>query len=119
MADQPRSDKSLPTLASELWDLVRAYAKQETIEPIKGAGPLRRLRRRRLARSSASALALLALGLLRVLQSETGDVFDGNWSFAPYVITRGGLRRRGRLRRWPCATCRRRAPQTAPARSAA
>src|SRR3712207_7852531 len=36
-ADVPddRSDKSLPTIAAELWDLVRAYAKQETIEPVR------------------------------------------------------------------------------------
>ena len=86
MADQLRSDKSLPTLASELWDLVRAYAKQETVEPVKGLG-------RYIAFGLAGSVALgiglclLTLGLLRLLQREADDVFDGNWSFAPYLIT--------------------------------
>ena len=30
---------------------------------------------------------LLAVGVLRVLQTETGDTFDGAWSWAPYVLT--------------------------------
>jgi hypothetical protein len=76
----------LPTLASELWDLVQAYAKQQTIDPVKNTGRFVGLG---LAGSLALALglSLLALGLLRLLQSEAEDVFDGNWSFAPYVIT--------------------------------
>lgn len=79
------SDKSIPTLASELLDLVRAYAKQETIEPLKGIG-------RWLAFGLAGSLLLgtglllLAVGALRALQTETGDTFDGNWSWAPYLI---------------------------------
>ena len=86
MPDQVRSDKSLPTLAAELWDLVRAYAKQETIGPVKDIGRFVSLG---VAGSIALGLGLtlLALGLLRLLQSEWEDVFDGNWSFAPYVIT--------------------------------
>jgi hypothetical protein len=77
------SEKSLPTLASELWDLVRAYAKQETVEPLKGilrfvgfgvAGGV----------SLSIGLLLLALGGLRGLQ--TLDTFDGNLSWAPYGI---------------------------------
>lgn len=86
MADLRKDDKSLPNLASELWDLVRAYAKQETIEPIKGLG-------RFVALGLAGSLllgigtVLLVLALLRVLQSETGSVFDGNLSFAPYLLT--------------------------------
>jgi len=30
---------------------------------------------------------LVSLGLLRLLQSETGDTFDGSWSWAPYLLT--------------------------------
>ncbi len=37
MADRP-DDKALPTLAAELWEMVVAYLKQETIEPIKALG---------------------------------------------------------------------------------
>lgn len=79
-------DKSLPNLASELLDLVRAYAKQETIEPVKGLG-------RFVAFGVAGSLllgtgsVLLALAVLRAVQAETGTVFDGNWSFAPYLLT--------------------------------
>ena len=69
-------DKSMPTLAGELYDLVRAYAKQETLEPIKGLG-----------RYAAFGVVLLAVGVLRVLQTETSDTFDGAWSWAPYVLT--------------------------------
>jgi tetrahydromethanopterin S-methyltransferase subunit C len=77
------SEKSLPTLASELWDLVRAYAKQETVEPLKGilrfvgfglAGGV----------SLSIGLVLLALAGLRGLQ--TIDTFDENLSWVPYGI---------------------------------
>ena len=79
------TEKSLPTLASELWDLVRAYAKQETVQPLKGVG-------RFVAFGVAGSLCLgigvvlLATAGLRALQTQTGDVFDGNWSWAPYLI---------------------------------
>src|SRR5207302_11445832 len=65
------SEKSLPTLASKLLDLVRAYAKQETVEPLRGVG-------RFVAFGLAGSflvgigLVLLALGALRALQNETG-----------------------------------------------
>ncbi|MBW8826782.1 MAG: hypothetical protein JF603_10600 [Acidobacteria bacterium] len=78
-------DESVPTQVAELWDLVRAYAKQETIEPLKGIG-------RYVAFGLAGSFLLgtgvifLALAGLRALETETGDAFDGNWSFAPYVI---------------------------------
>jgi hypothetical protein len=79
------SEKSLPTLASELWDLVRAYAKQETVEPLKGLG--RYVGYGLLGGSLLSiGLFLVALGGLRVLQTETGSTFEGNWSWAPYLI---------------------------------
>jgi hypothetical protein len=79
-------DKSMPTLAGELYDLVRAYAKQETLEPIKGLG-------RFAAFGVAGSLlvgigaVLLAVAVLRALQTETSGAFDGRWSFAPYLLT--------------------------------
>jgi hypothetical protein len=84
MAADP-SATSLPAQAAQLWDLVRAYAKQETIEPIKGLG---RYAAMGIAGSVflAIGLLLLTLGGLRALQTETGDTFDGSWSWAPYLI---------------------------------
>lgn len=82
----PDNDKSLPTLAAELYSMVREYAKQETVEPIKGLG-------RFIAFGVAGSvllgigLVLLALGILRALQTETEDWFDGRLTFVPYLIT--------------------------------
>lgn len=77
--------KSLPETAQELWELLKAYAKQETVDPLKGAG-------RYLGYGVGGSLCLgiggvlLLVGLLRLLQTETGGTFDGNWSWAPYFI---------------------------------
>ncbi|MBW3614238.1 MAG: phage holin family protein [Actinobacteria bacterium] len=78
--------KGLPTLAVEFKDLVVTYAKQETIEPIKSLG---RFIGWGVAGAMvlANGLILLVLALLRALQTETGDAFDGNLSFAPYLVT--------------------------------
>ena len=69
---------------SDLWQLVVAYFKQETIEPIKGLG---RFVGWGLAGSLAVGLGgvMIVLGLLRLFQ--TIDAFDGNWSFIPYLVT--------------------------------
>lgn len=80
------SSKGLPTLVQELWDLVVAYARQETVEPLKGLG-------RFVAFGIGGSLlvglgvVLLLLGGLRALQEEAASTFDGNWSFAPYLLT--------------------------------
>ena len=85
----PEAEKSVPALAAELWDLLRAYVKQETVEPVKGLG-------RQLAFGLAGSLllsiglVLLALGGLRALQTETGTTFEDSWSWAPYLITLAG-----------------------------
>lgn len=78
--------KGLPTLGSELWELVVTYVKQETIVPIKGLGRFLVIG---VAGSAVLSigLLLLVLALLRALQSEADTTFDGNWSFAPYLIT--------------------------------
>ena len=81
-----QGQKSLPQVVSELWDLLKSYAKQETVEPFKGLG-------RFLMYGLPAALiggigfVLLMLAGLRALQTETGSTFTGNWSWAPYVIT--------------------------------
>jgi membrane protein implicated in regulation of membrane protease activity len=70
----------------ELKELIIAYFKQETIDPLKG-----------LVRYVAFGLlgavlmgtgtCFLAIGGLRALQTETGTTFRGNWSWAPYGFT--------------------------------
>ena len=82
----PETDaKPIGEVVSELVDLTKAYAKQETVDPLKGLG-------RYLAYGLAGSLLLaigvilLALAGLRVLQTETGTTFTGNWSWVPYII---------------------------------
>jgi hypothetical protein len=78
-------DKSLPREVSELWQLVLAYFKQETIGPL---GSLGRFIGYGVAGSIVGGfgLVLLVLGGLRLLQTETGSHFQGNLSWIPYVI---------------------------------
>ena len=86
-ADQtPASTRARRESASvgDVVELVRDYAKQETLGPLKGAG-------RWLALGTAGAvflglgLVLVLLGVLRLLQTET-DAFDGGFSWVPYVV---------------------------------
>ena len=69
----------------EVIDYVKAYARQETVGPLTGAG-------RWIAMGAAGAVALglglslLLLGLLRLLQSEWSDIADGRLSWLPYLI---------------------------------
>ncbi len=81
---EPES-KTMPEVATELWGLTKDYARQETVEPLKGVG-------RYLGYGAAGAI-LLGLGVillmlagLRALQTETGDALDGNLSWVPYLI---------------------------------
>lgn len=86
MAESKRKrDESLPTLGRDLVTLVIEYVKQETIDPIRGLG-------RFLAFSLAAVVVgglgtiLLVLGVIRLLQAETGSAFRGHLSFLPYLI---------------------------------
>jgi hypothetical protein len=81
----PEQPKSIPQVVTELKELTVAYAKQETLDPLKQLG--------RFAGYGLAGVMLLAIGLvllglagLRFLQTETGDVLDGSLSWAPYVI---------------------------------
>ena len=78
--------KDISTLASELWQLLVDYAKQETVDPIRGLG--------RFLSYGTGAMVLIGIGgvmltvaLLRVLQEETGTTFTGSLSWIPYFIT--------------------------------
>ena len=83
--DKAKKSKSLPGEAQDLFQLVIGYAKQETLDPVKNLG-------RFIGYGMAGALlgslgaVLLLLGVLRLLQTETGEAFDGNWNFVPYVV---------------------------------
>jgi hypothetical protein len=80
---------SVPVLTKELVDLVVDYAKQETVDPLKGLG-------KNILFGVLGAVligigvAFLALSGLRALQTETG-AFDGNLSWAPYLIVMAAL----------------------------
>jgi len=71
---------------NELKDLLVAYAKQETVDPVRSLG---RYLGFGLAGSLLVGLAciFLPLGLLRALQAETGTALTGNWSWVPYALT--------------------------------
>lgn len=71
--------------AQETVQLIIAYIRQETLDPVKGLG---RYVLFGVAGSVALSigLAVLAVGLLRLLQGETGSTFTGNLSWIPYVI---------------------------------
>jgi hypothetical protein len=85
-ASDPTSSRTeTPPNVGEIVEMVKAYAIQETVGPLKGAG-------RWLGVGAAGAL-LLALGLffallgiLRLLQTEAAETFDGGWSWVPYLI---------------------------------
>jgi hypothetical protein len=77
-------DKSLPTLATELWELVVTYARQETIEPLKRLGRLLKFGIPG-AVLTGTGLVLLTVAGLRALQTET-DEFAGRTSWLPYLI---------------------------------
>lgn len=75
-----------PDGLADIADLIKAYARQETVEPLQGMG-------RWVAMGVAGSLLLmlgsisLTLAMLRVLQEETGSTFTGNLSWAPYLLT--------------------------------
>jgi hypothetical protein len=81
MADKPAP---IPQAVTELWELVLAYFKQETTEPLKALGKV-------IAYGVAGSLLIgagtvfLSLGALRLLQTEV-SAFSGNFSFLPYLI---------------------------------
>lgn len=72
----------------ETIDLIFKYLKQETLTPLKSI-----LKFALFGLSGAIFLGagaiLVLLGILRLLQSETGSSFTGNLTWLPYLITLG------------------------------
>ena len=82
----PSGDRKGSTNIGEVVGLVKEYARQETIGPLRGAG-------RWLAFGMVGAVLLgagaflVVLGLLRLLQNEFAPTFAGRWmSLLPYLI---------------------------------
>jgi hypothetical protein len=89
MSDQfntPQRRLSSSDQVSDLYVTLKAYARQETVEPIKGAA-------RWVAVGTLGALSLglamifLLMAILRLSQDLGGTVLDGAWSFVHYFIT--------------------------------
>ena len=84
----PRTPRGSVDQVGDLFDSVKQYARQETLEPIKGAvrwvavGTLAAL-------CLGLALVFTALGILRLSQDLGGTTLDGSWSFLHYFITLG------------------------------
>ena len=95
----------LPQLVTELRDLVVSYLKQQTLIPLQKLG---RYIGFGLLGSLLMGFGVLFLGvsLLRLLQTETGDTFTGDWSWVPYMITFVALLLGGALV-WLARTARR------------
>ena len=78
-----KQEGGITQVALEIKDLTIAYAKQETVDPLKLLG-------RYIALGLAGALLigvgfiLLTFAGVRALQVETGTALTGNWTWVPY-----------------------------------
>ena len=94
-AQQPKDispqqpDKGVADVIGELWQLIKDYGKQETIDPLKNLG--------RFVGFGASGSLLLGLGVmflsltaLRALQNPSGPIgrhLTGSLTWVPYAVT--------------------------------
>ena len=84
----PRSDNGAHGLrhaGDDAFQLTVDYLKQETLEPLRGLG---RFLYMGIAGSFflAGGILLILIGILRLLQTETGAALTGNWSWVPYAV---------------------------------
>ncbi len=88
----PAGDKGIPLLANELWQLAVAYAKQETLDPLKALGRWFSLGIPG-ALLAAVGVVVGLLGVLRLVQVEALRHLSQRWSFLGYlaVIVAAGL----------------------------
>ena len=75
----------LRNAGDDAFQLTVDYLKQETITPLRGLG-------RYLSMGIAGAfflafgIFLILIGILRLLQTETGTALTGDWSWVPYAV---------------------------------
>ena len=79
-------DSSPQKSLGEIFELTKAYAKQETVDPIKGLWKFVAFGLGA-ALVGAMAIGLLIVGILRLLQTETGQHLTGSLTWVPYLIT--------------------------------
>jgi hypothetical protein len=86
VADKDRAPgNGLGEQVSDVIETVKAYALQETVDPLRGLG-------RFVAFGLLGAIfiglgcLLLVLAILRFVQSRHVGAFHGTWSFVPYLI---------------------------------
>jgi hypothetical protein len=84
-SDSDSGIRGVQKSGSEAVQVTIDYLKQEALAPLKGLG---RFLAWGLAGSLALAigLVLLLIGVLRLLQDETGTTLTGNWSWVPYFV---------------------------------
>jgi hypothetical protein len=84
----PSEQKSIPQVLSELWEMLVTYAKQETVQPLKGLF--------RFVGVGVGAMLLLGTGVLlmsvsvlRLLQTKEpfGWQLSGSLNFIPYLVS--------------------------------
>ena len=84
----PSEQKSIPQVLSELWEMLVSYAKQETVQPLKGLfrfvgvgiGAMLLL---------GTGVVLMSVSVLRLLQTKEpfGWELTGSLNFIPYVVS--------------------------------
>ncbi len=80
-----RDDKSMSEHGQELFALVKAYAKQETVDPLKSIGRFVGLGLGA-ALLGGLGIVLVVVGVLRVLQTETDVHLTGSLTWVPYAV---------------------------------
>ena len=86
MAQQSENGShGLRHVGDDAFQLTVDYLKQETIEPLRGLG---RFLYMGIAGSFFLAFGILVIliGVLRLLQTETGTALKGDWSWVPYAV---------------------------------
>lgn len=78
--------KSPQQTVGELFELTKTYALQETVDPVKGLGKFVGFGLGAALLGGVGVIMLL-IGVLRMLQTETGDHLTGSLTWVPYLVT--------------------------------